>query len=283
MKYIEIKAPAKINIGLNIVEKRNDGFHNLETFFYPINDLFDELTIERADKFFFEMQDTNIKYQENLQNNLVVKAKNILEEKTGKKLTAKITLKKNIPIGAGLGGGSSDAAATLISLNEMFNLKIKKEQMIELALQLGSDVPFFLKAKPAVGKSRGEILSIKEFSVPYYILLVNPGIHVSTKEAFANISHVQSNIDYDDVFTDFNSFWLHHNNVRNDFENFVFTKYPEIKQIKEVLVENGSLFSLMSGSGSTVYGFFQNYEDAFNTKKLFPAEYLTFISRPDSI
>jgi 4-diphosphocytidyl-2-C-methyl-D-erythritol kinase len=125
MKYIEIKAPAKINIGLNIVKKRDDGFHNLETFFYPINDLFDELTFERSDKFSFEMKETSIKYQDKLQSNLVVKAKNILEEKTGKKLTAKITLKKNIPIGAGLGGGSSDAASTLICINEMFKLKIK--------------------------------------------------------------------------------------------------------------------------------------------------------------
>ena len=283
MKYIEIKAPAKINIGLNIVEKRNDGFHNLETFFYPIYDLFDELTFERADVFSFEIQDTNIKYHDKLQNNLVVMAKNILEEKTGVKLTAKITLKKNIPIGAGLGGGSSDAAATLISLNEMFNLKIKNEQMIELALQLGSDVPFFLKAKPSVGKSRGEILSIKEFSVPYCILLVNPGIHVSTKEAFASISPVKSKINYDDTFKDFDSFWLHHYNVRNDFENYVFAKYPGIKKIKEVLVENGSLFSLMSGSGSTVYGFFESFEQASHTKQLFPINYITFISRPDSI
>jgi 4-diphosphocytidyl-2-C-methyl-D-erythritol kinase len=281
MKYIEIKAPAKINIGLNIVKKRDDGFHNLETFFYPINDLFDELTFERSDKFSFEMKETSIKYQDKLQSNLVVKAKNILEEKTGKKLTAKITLKKNIPIGAGLGGGSSDAASTLICLNEMFNLKIKNEQMIEIALKLGSDVPFFLKAKPAVGKSRGEILSIKEFSVPYYILLVNPGIHVSTKEAFASINPVKSNINYDDTFKDFNSFWLHHNNVRNDFENYVFSKHPEIKQIKELLNENGSLFSLMSGSGSTVYGFFESFEQALHTKQLFPVNYTSFISRPE--
>ena len=198
MKYIEIKAPAKINIGLNIVEKRKDGYHNLETFFYPICDLFDVLTFEQSDDFSFNC---DVDELNSLEDNLVVKAKTLLEDETNKKLNIKINLQKNIPIGAGLGGGSSDAAATLISLNEMFTLNIPYDRLLELALQLGSDVPFFLKAKPAIGKSRGEILAIKEFEIPKYILLVNPRIHISTKEAFANITPQPSNLDYEHVFS----------------------------------------------------------------------------------
>ncbi|MEW6701224.1 MAG: 4-(cytidine 5'-diphospho)-2-C-methyl-D-erythritol kinase, partial [Bacteroidota bacterium] len=140
MKYIEIKAPAKINIGLNIFSKRKDGYHNLSTLFYPINDLYDILTFEPAEQFEFICTDDSIPCDE---SNLVVKAKNLLEKVSEKKIKVKITLDKKIPHQAGLGGGSSDAAAALISLNEMFRLGLKDDKLIELALLIGSDVPFF--------------------------------------------------------------------------------------------------------------------------------------------
>lgn len=277
MEYVEIKAPAKINVGLNIVEKRNDGYHNLETFFYPICDFYDKLTFERADNFSFECENNELNSSE---NNLVVKAKELLEKESQKKLNVKIVLKKNIPLGAGLGGGSSDAAATLISLNEMFELNIPFDKLLELALQLGSDVPFFLKAKPAVGKSRGEILTLKNFEIPYHILIVNPRIHVSTKEAFSNITPQPAKINYEKVFTTFDTFLTEKKNIINDFENYVFTKYPEIKSIKELMLSNGAIFSLMSGSGSTVYGIFKKEENISKVKKKLPNHYFVYTNPP---
>lgn len=278
MNYIEIKAPAKINIGLNIVEKRSDGFHNLETFFYPINDLYDELTFERSDNFVFVCDSKEI---DSLADNLVVKAKNLLENETKKILDVKISLKKNIPLGAGLGGGSSDAAATLISLNEMYELNISYKRLSELALQLGSDVPFFLKAKPSVGKSRGEILTIKDFEIPFPILIVNPRIHVSTKEAFSNIQPSPSNINYDNIFNDFNSFLNNKEQVINDFEKYVIGIFPEIKSIKDLMLDKGALFSMMSGSGSTVYGIFEKEEELQEVRTKLPSNYLIFTNLPN--
>jgi len=179
MNYIEIKAPAKINIGLSILSERADGFHNLSTLFYPISDLFDVLIFEQANQFEFHC-DSDMVPGDN--SNLVVKAKNILEKITGKTLNVKIELQKNIPSQAGLGGGSSDAAAALISLNEMFKLNLNHAKLIDLALQLGSDVPFFIKSKPAIGSSRGEILDYVDIEIHEPILIVNPGINISTKE-----------------------------------------------------------------------------------------------------
>lgn len=193
MKYIEIKAPAKINIGLNILEKRKDDFHNLSTLFYPIVDLYDVLTFELSDKFVFTCNTDSIA---NDDSNLVVKAKNILENISGKKINVKIHLKKNIPSQAGLGGGSSDAAATLISLNEMFQLGLDYKKLIELALQLGSDVPFFIKSKPAIGTSRGEILEYIDLEITEPILIVYPRINISTNEAFQNIIPNNVNINF---------------------------------------------------------------------------------------
>ncbi len=275
MKSIQIKAPAKINIGLNIVRKRDDGFHDLETFFYPINDIYDELFVEKSKSFLFECDDEQL-----LKNNLVIQAKELLEKEVGKSLPVKIELRKNIPSGAGLGGGSSDAAATLISLNEMFALNIPDERLIELALNLGSDVPFFIKAKPSIGKSRGEKLTPTGFEIPYNILIVNPGIHISTKDAFASIIPKPANTSYDKVFQSFNSFLENKDNVQNDFENFVFNKYPEIKSIKETILKKGALFSLMSGSGSTVYGFFEDFAKLEEVKNILPDNYLKIISSP---
>ena len=277
MKSIEIKAPAKINIGLNIVGKRNDGYHNLETFFYPLNDLYDVLTFEHCDKFTFTC---NTAALNNHSDNLVVKAKNLLEEFCNRELLVKINLLKNIPTGAGLGGGSSDAAATLISLNELFQLNIEYDSLLKLALKLGSDVPFFLKAKPAVGKSRGEILTLVDFELPCHIVIVNPGIHISTKEAFQHILPEPSNIVYENVFNTIRSFIQNKDLIRNDFENYVFGNYSEIKKLKEMMLENEAVFSLMSGSGSTVFGLFENDNEAKTFTELIPKNYFTRICSP---
>lgn len=278
MKYIEIKAPAKINIGLSILSKRSDGFHDLSTLFYPISDLFDLLIFESADKFSFECNTNSVPSDH---SNLVVKAKNILEMVTEKRINVKITLNKQIPSQAGLGGGSSDAAATLISLNEMFRLGLTYEQLINLSLKLGSDVPFFIRSRPAIGTSRGEVLEYIDLEITDPILIINPRINISTKEAFQNIIPGYNSLDYRMIIKeDKLDYSMVKELVKNDFEDYVFNKYPEIGRIKESLYSFGAYFALMSGSGSTVYGIFPDNEMAEIAMSVFSRNYFCYLSIP---
>ena len=276
IKKINIKAPAKINLGLRILSKRSDGFHNLHTLFYPIHDLYDELIIERSNNFNFT---SNISVTESESENLVVRAKEKMEEAAGKKLNTKIYLRKYIPAGAGLGGGSSDAAAVIAALNDMFDLNFSYKKLLEIALTLGSDVPFFIRPKPAIAKSRGEILEFIDFELDKYILIINPGIHISTKEAFQNIVPVNEEINYNKI--ELGTLGDYANLLKNDFEDYIFETYPEIKQIKETLYSTGAEFASMSGTGSTVYGLFSNDEEAEKAAEIFPGKYFKFISIPE--
>jgi len=277
MDKLSLNAPAKINIGLNIVSKRDDGFHNLETFFYPIYDLFDTLTFERNDNFIFDSNNTDLCKDH---NNLVIKAHSLIEQYISKNLPLRVTLHKNIPIGAGMGGGSSDAAATLLGLNEFFKLSIPPDVMKTLALDLGSDVPFFILSKPSVGLCRGEILHQSNLHIDKPILIVNPGIHISTKEAFSAINPRVPDFNYN-YFVDTKEidYGFISQSVTNDFENSIFSEYEEIKEIKNIMLSSGSVFSLMSGTGSTVYGIFENMESAENAASKMPADYFKFISK----
>lgn len=272
MEKIKVKAPAKINLGLNIVEKRSDGFHNLETIFYQIHDLFDELTFEKSNKCSLILED---KFQDLAEDNIILKAIKLLEKKVEKSLNVIVTLKKNIPIGAGLGGGSSDGASTLIALNKLFELNLSHEELKYLALKLGSDVPLFLKEYPTIGKLRGENLEKLDFKIEMPILLVNPGIHISTQEAFSNIIPKSNTFNYTNIKSTKISEW--NGKVINDFEKSIFQLNPIIADIKTTLNQNGSLFSLMSGTGSTVYGIFESLSKAKSIAKLFPNNYFTFI------
>lgn len=275
MDYLEIKAPAKINIGLFVTEKRADGFHNIETVFYPIYDLYDELSFSRCEAFEFH---SDVKEIEN-ESNLVVKAKKLLEEQSGKMLNVKIELKKNIPMGAGMGGGSSDAAAALVSLNEMFQLNFEMDTLREFALRLGSDVPFFIKPRSAFAQGRGELLTMLNLDIPYPILIVNPGIHISTKEAYQNVKVAPAPYDLRMIES------ICMNNmpdcikyVTNSFEDYAFNKYPEIESIKDLMYRKGAKFSLMTGSGSTVFGIFPNRDEAESIQKTFAKDYFTFLN-----
>ena len=263
-----IRAHAKINIGLNIISKRDDGFHNLETIFYPIYDLYDELIFEDSNNFQL-ISDHHF-------DNIIVKTVHLLKKHTKRNISIKITLKKNIPIGAGLGGGSSDAAAVLKTLNNLYELNLEENRLKEIALELGSDVPFFLKDKPSIGKSRGEDLTLVDLNIDHPILLVNPGINISTKEAFSQIIPSRSELDYNNIVNI--PIDEYHKFIVNDFEKTIFQTYPEINKIKESLYSGGALFASMSGTGSTVFGIFRNITDAENISKQFPNNYFIFIS-----
>ncbi len=277
MERLTLNAPAKINLGLNIISKRADGFHNLETFFYPIYDLHDKLIFEKSNHFIFDSNNAELLRDP---NNLILKAHTLIEQHVNKTLPIKITLNKNIPIGAGLGGGSSDAAATLLGLNEMFELNIPLKKLNEIALLLGSDVPFFIKAKPAIGFARGEMLEQSNLYIEYPILIVNPGIHISTKEAFSQITPAQSEFNYNYFLEkDKIDYKYLSSNLTNDFEKYVFNKYEEINNIKNVMKECEALFTLMSGTGSTVYGIFDNIVQAQGVIERLPKNYFTFVSK----
>jgi len=243
---------AKINIGLNITEKRKDGLHNLESIFYPINWI-DILEINKSDV--FEFTTSGLAIDSNLKNNLVVKAYNLIRDNY--KITpCKIHLHKQIPMGAGLGGGSADASFTLTTLNILFNLKISNNELEALAGTLGSDCPFFIQNKPKLTKGKGELLSdIKIDLSEFYIKLINPNIHISTKEAFKGITP-KINATY---FSNFSIDLLTHDSLFvNDFESSVFPKHPILKEIKYKLQSEGAFYSSMSGTGSTIYGLFKN-------------------------
>ncbi len=277
MNKIVLKSPAKINIGLNIIRKRDDVYHDLETIFYPLL-LSDILTFQKADETKLESNSNEIN---SLKANLIFTAIEFLENIVDRKLNVKIYLEKNIPIGAGLGGGSSNAASTLKALNQLFELNLNYDRLSEIALKLGSDVPFFLEPSPCYASSRGEIRKNIQLSLSQPILIVNPGIHISTKWAFQNlelISHKKSlkelcersSVTIDDI-KDY---------ATNDFENMIYKKYPEIKSIKDKLYASGADFVSMTGTGSTVYGVFSNLQKARWVKEDFNKSYFTYINYP---
>ncbi len=273
MAKIEIKAPAKLNIGLNIISKRADGYHNIETIFYPIS-IFDNILFEKSESDSFSCSHPALVHHG---NNLIIKAKVILEEEFKTKFPLKIVLEKNIPIGAGMGGGSSDAASALHSINVLYNLNLSKDQLNHFALRLGSDVPFFLDPRPSFASGRGEILSVLGFTIDVPILIVNPRIHISTKWAFDNIKPKIPDRHLNHIFQQEIDFAKLQGFITNDFEEVVFNKYPQIAQIKTDMLSRGALFSLLTGSGSTVFGIFDNETKALEAESHFRQKYFTYL------
>ncbi len=263
---------AKINIGLNIIGKRADGFHNLETVFYPVV-LKDAVEIienkEASTEVIFSATGNIINVKDD--DNLCVKAVRLLN-KDFDLPPVKVHLHKNIPMGAGMGGGSADASAILLLLNKIFQLNISTEKLIDYALLLGSDCPFFIINKPCFASGRGEIL--QEISIDlsgYKTMIVHPAIHVNTGEAFArlnagNFSPAGALIEQ--IKMEINV-WK--NYIKNDFEDLVFKKHVAIKEIKDKLYNEGAVYSAMSGSGSAVFGIFPS--DANTTNIKFPSHY----------
>lgn len=273
MDKLVVNSPAKINLGLNIISKRSDGYHDLNTIFYPLK-LSDKITFTKSDTFNFDSNNSDL-----LKENLIIKAKEQLEKESNKKINTDIYLEKNIPIGAGLGGGSSNAAITLKSLNKLFELGFSEQELKNFALKLGSDVPFFIDPIPSFATSRGEVLKQINLKLEGYLLLVNPGIHISTKWAFDSITLKNNKIELTDIPNQINR----NNNIAeiltNDFEDVVFKEYPEIGNIKKKILDSGAYFSLMTGTGSTVYGLFDDLNKVEFIKEEFPKNYFIYIEK----
>ncbi len=254
---------AKINIGLNVVSKRDDGYHNLETIFYPVK-LTDALELVESDEFRFSS--SGLKIDGDPKNNLVVKAYKLFQ-KDFKLPPVKLHLHKIIPFGAGLGGGSSDAAFTLKMLNNYFNLKITSTILKNYAAQIGADCPFFIENRPVFAAGIGNRFQPINLDLSEYeILIVKPNISVSTPDAYKNIIPQKPTFNLKDIESLPIEEWQKF--IKNDFEKSVFQKYPEIENLKQILYKMGALYASMSGSGSAVFGIFRHLP--VDSKKLIP-------------
>ena len=261
----------KINIGLSVLGKRNDGFHNIECIFYPLDfgDVLEVIQVEGNNQIDFESYGINIPGDSS--KNLCVQAYLLLNEDYNLP-SVKSALLKRVPIGAGLGGGSSDGVEMLKALNNIFNLKIPKIKLNKYALQLGSDCPFFIDSSPKLVTGRGELM--KEINLnlqDQWIVLVFPSFHVSTPLAYSLISPKKPGFNLSKINELSIEGW--EDKIINDFENPIAEKHSEIHTIKKSLLENGAKYTSMSGSGSTVYGIFATKP---NIKKL---EYPTWIGK----
>lgn len=267
---LHLKAYAKINLGLKVLDKRPDGYHNIESIIQSI-DFFDELEISPL-KLGIEFISNIPPYGE---ENICFKAAELFLNSINFKTGVSIKLKKQIWQGAGLGGGSSCAAQTLIGMNKILDSPLKVDKLLELALKLGSDVPFFIENSPAVIRGRGEIIErLPYLTKPLYLVLVYPGFSISTKWAYEKIHNLkkltnkQLNINMAKVnFLNGNIEKLA-KEVHNDFETVVFESHPELKSIKEKLIQAGSLGASLSGTGSCIYGIIKEMDKKFT--ELFP-------------
>jgi 4-diphosphocytidyl-2-C-methyl-D-erythritol kinase len=245
---------AKINLGLEILRKRNDGYHDIDSVFFPIP-LCDVLELVpdpqlKKDAWHF----TGLRIPGSTTDNLCAQALDLLRESYDIP-ALKIFLHKIIPMGAGLGGGSSDATFFIKAANELFQLNLSIEEMEKVALSLGSDCPFFVKNKSARATGRGELLEPIEMDLKgKYLVLIYPGIHVSTKEAYAKIEVDDTYTSPADVVKKPLMEWRE--NLRNRFEEYAFDRHTELAEIKNILYKSGALYTSMTGSGSAIFGIF---------------------------
>ncbi len=261
----------KINLGLHILNQREDGFHNIETVFYPVG-LKDALEIIPAvnSPIEIEFSSSGLTIAGTAADNICIKAYHLLKKDFPQIPKVQLHLLKTIPMGAGLGGGSADGAFTLQLLNTKFNLNLSHYQLINYAAQLGSDCPFFIINKPCYATGRGEILAeINVDLAAYKIVLINPAIHINTAWAFTKLSPAPPIKSIKQIIAQPITTWQ--KELQNNFEKPVFEKYPLIKNIKQKLYEKGAVYAAMSGSGSTVFGIFNNEVPAglFNNENYF--------------
>jgi len=242
---------AKINLGLNVLHKREDGYHDISSVFYPVKECVDILEIIKSERFQFTKSGIEIPDGENI----CEKAWKLLDTDFGIG-NVKIHLHKQIPIGAGLGGGSADASFTLKYLNELFDLNLNSKDLEKYALRLGADCPFFMDNTPKLVEGIGEKMTSIDLDLSNYeIRLVNPDIHISTKEAYSGIVPKTPELSVDKIIELPIIEWK--GKLKNDFEEFIFEKHLKLEGIKDELYKQGSIYSSMSGSGSVVFGIFE--------------------------
>ena len=258
---------SKINLGLHVAGKRPDGFHDLETVFYPIplRDAAEITTCTgKKDHPGFELIITGTNIPGDPTTNLCTKAWQLIKNDFPTIPAVRMHLHKAIPVGAGLGGGSSDGAFTLVLLNEELKLNLATEKLLDYALQLGSDCPFFVLNRPCYATGRGEIM--EEINVglgDHHFVIINPEIHISTADAFRGISVPEKKTSsLKEIIAQPVSTWK--NNLLNEFEEPLFKKYPLLKEIKRNLYASGAEYASLTGTGSSIYGIFHNSKKTAN-------------------
>lgn len=255
----------KINLGLNIISRRLDGYHNLETIFYPIP-LLDTLTIEWGEETTKDhLTVRGIPVEGRAEDNLVVRVANMLREEGLNIPPLHITLHKNIPSGAGLGGGSSDAAFMMKMLQEAFSLPLSTEDMEERVARLGADCAFFIKNKPVFAEGIGNIFTPITLDLSgWHLLLIKPNDFVSTRDAYKGCCPKEPNIHLNNIVNENVTAWK--DIMVNDFEQTVFPLHPVIEIIRDWMYDNGAVYASMSGSGSSVFGLFRDIPPAVPEK-----------------
>ena len=280
MDRVLLKSFSKVNIGLKIFNKRADGYHNIHTIFQEI-DFYDNIILKKRNSGCAFT--SNVDWLNNNESNLCVKAWQCLVDRFGI-AGINIELQKNIPPGSGLGGGSSNAACILKGLIQLYNLNISLNNLLKIGSSIGADVPFFIKGGCQIGSGIGDRLVKVDHSIKNTFLLVMPDIHIDTKTTFKKFKKI---LDYNKEKVNFADFIEKDKFLfkffENDFETIIVPAYPEIGQIKKKLLNQGAIFSSLSGTGSTVYGVFDDEAKAISAESLFKVHYKTCIAHPVKI
>lgn len=249
-----VKACCKINIGLNIVRKRGDGYHELETAMYPVSGLYDLVRVEKSGTQESRFTGHGIVVDCPDEQNICMKAARLMQELYGTGGVT-VTLEKRVPFGAGLGGGSADGTAVIKAVNEIFGLGLDDSRLEETAAMLGSDTPFFVKGTPQMCTGRGEIMSPADIALDgMTLVVVKPDESVSTREAYAGVTPAEPVTPLSEILKLPVCEWR--GILKNDFEPHIFASHPRIAQLKESLYEQDAVYAAMSGSGSAVFGLF---------------------------
>lgn len=250
-----LRANCKINLGLDILRRREDGFHDLETVMIPVPEVFDVVEVNRTEGCsLFEQEGLTVDC--NAENNLCMKALRLMQRLYGVS-GAHIRLEKRVPFGAGLGGGSSDATAVILALNEIYGLGLSEERLIEVAAMIGSDTAFFVRNTPQLCTGRGEKMEPIELPLQgKYLAIAKPAEGVSTKEAYSGVKPAVPEVRLAEALQRPIGVWQ--GVVKNDFEPHIFVAHPAIAELKKVMLDAGAVYASMSGSGSAVFGIFEN-------------------------
>jgi len=265
VQTLNLKAPAKVNYLLDVIRRRPDGYHELRMVMQRIN-LCDEISISLTDSPALTVTCDKNGVPDG-PDNIAWKAARIMLDLSGSNQGADIVITKNIPVAAGLGGGSSDAATVLMGFNELLNLSLPDKRLMEIGVTLGADVPFFIFKNTALAEGIGEKLSVMPEMPKMWILIINPGVHVSTAWVYRSLELTNERVlstlpqfyrTAEDICSIFN----------NDLESVTIPAFPVIADIKKLMIQYGSTGSMMSGSGSTVFGIFSNKKEAENAGKL---------------
>ena len=257
IRYIcdmKLKANCKINLGLDILRRREDGFHDLETVMIPVTELYDVITVERTDE--VEFVQTGIVVDCPPETNLCLRAYNLVRSRYDVP-PVRITLDKRVPFGAGLGGGSSDASTVILALNEEFNLGVSVQEMVDMAAALGSDTAFFIENRVQLCTGRGEIMHPIDLDLKgLWMVVIKPPFGISTAEAYSGVRPAVPARTLVERLSDDRSTWQEQ--IANGFEPHIFAAHPRLAELKQTLLNAGALYAAMSGSGSALFGLFES-------------------------